>query len=140
MQLAGFDDAFRFEYRPYGPFSEDLERAMDLACVFDLVDEVEEKTKWGGLYSIYTAPASDGEERDPDRKSFLKQASSTGAIALELAATAAYLHDEGKATNAWQETQRLKPEKAEGGHLEEAKRGYRKLRALKTPRPLPAIV
>ena len=64
-----------------------------------------------------------------------------GAIQLELAATAAFLHvEEGlDGPEAWAETARRKAEKAQGNRLEAAKAAYRELQRLSTPTPLPAI-
>lgn len=53
-QLAGFGDELEFEYRHYGPFSDDLARGMAIATAFGQVREVEKQADWGGRYSIFT--------------------------------------------------------------------------------------
>jgi len=58
MQLAGFSDDFPFEYRHYGPFSEDLANAMEIASGMGLVAEEERRTDWGGWYSIYSVDSN----------------------------------------------------------------------------------
>lgn len=59
-------------------------------------------------------------------------------IALELAATAAYLASIGDA-DPWDETERRKPEKATEGRLEQAKALYIRLKQLQLPKALPDI-
>jgi uncharacterized protein YwgA len=136
-QLAGFSDDFDFEYRHYGPFSDDLAEAMKLATGLKLVIEEERKTDWGGWYSVFKALVA-SDTTDATYRNFLSAAAKVGAIELELAATAAFLSKEG-AVDPWAETAKRKPEKAADGRLELAKEAYRKLRKLPSPSPLPAI-
>ena len=138
MQLAGFGEEFDFEYRHYGPFSEDLARGMDIAVAFGQVDEEEKQAAWGGRYSIFhlkeaVAP-SDGQ-----RAEFVQKAKGVNAVELELAATAAFLFAVERTEHPWAETERRKPEKANNGRLERAKAAYEMLRSLSTPRPLPPL-
>src|SRR5580704_14775506 len=63
-QLAGFGDDFDFEYRHYGPFSEDLARGMDIATLLGAVKEIERQADWGGRYSIYSVSKA-GTPADP---------------------------------------------------------------------------
>lgn len=140
-QLAGFSDDFDFEYRHYGPFSEELADAMKLATGMRLVTEEERSTDWGGWYSVFKSVR--GGTSEYDRKRFLEAAAKVGAIELELAATAAFLFSvEGFGSihgDPWEETARRKPEKAADGRIELAKAAYRRIRALPTPVPLPDI-
>jgi uncharacterized protein YwgA len=144
MQLAGFGEELGFEYRHYGPFSEDLARGMAIAAAFGAVKEVEAQADWGDRYSIYSVEPS-GRSENPARATFVQEAKKIGAIELELAATAAYLFTvEGigrtRGGNPWEETRRRKPWKAAEGRLERAMAAYEKLRtAVKTPRALPAL-
>jgi uncharacterized protein len=144
MQLAGFGDAFDFEYRHYGPFSEDLARGMEIAAAFGQVTEVEKQADWGGRYSIYSLNEPERPE-DPARAAFVQEAKKIGAIELELAATAAFLFvvegiGRNQKGNPWDETRRRKPGKAGGGRLERAIVAYEKLRtAVATPDALPAL-
>lgn len=144
MQLAGFGDEFEFEYRHYGPFSEDLARGMAIAAAFGQVEEDEKQADWGGRYSIYRAEPPAHSE-NPARAAFVKEAKKIGAIELELAATAAFLFAvEGigrtRDGNPWTETRLRKPGKSGGGRLERAKTAYERLRtAVETPRGLPAL-
>ena len=145
-QLAGFGTDFEFEYRHYGPYSDDLASAIDIASALDLVSEEERRTDWGGWYSIYTVTAPERIESPADnrRSRFVSAAAKIGSIELELAATAAFLFaEEGigrtRPGDPWEETAHRKPEKAGDGRLERAKAAYLELRALDTPRRLPAI-
>lgn len=141
--LAGLSNEFEFEYRHYGPFSEELADAMRLATDLKLVTEEERKTDWGGWYSVFTA-VKQRDAVNPERIAFISAAAKVGAIELELAATAAFLFDEegfGRdgGGDPWEETARRKPEKASDGRLEKAKAAYRKLKEIQTPKPLPEI-
>ncbi len=142
-QLAGYGDEFDFEYRHYGPYSEDLALGMDIAAALGPVKEEERQAEWGGRYSIYTLrrPAPPA---NVDRASFIQQAKRIGAIDLELAATAAFLFEverigNGKPGNPWEETRRRKPEKVQNGGLERAIAAYSALRELPTPQKLPYL-
>ena len=138
MQLAGFGNEFEFEYRHYGPFSEELASGMEIARAFGHVQENELPTEWGGRYSVYTL-AQPGSPEDARRAAFVQAAKDINAIELELAATAAFLHAVERRSDPWAETRRRKPDKATGGRLEQARAAYERLRALDTPAPLPAL-
>jgi hypothetical protein len=143
MQLAGFGDEFTFEYRRYGPFSEELAQAMEIAAALGPVREVERPAEWGGWYSIHTL-REPKEPDDPARAKFVQHAKAIGAIELELAATAAFLFakegfDGTGDKNPWAETRRRKPDKAKDGRLERAAEAYEGLRRIATPKPLPAL-
>lgn len=145
MQLAGFEDAFSFEYRHYGPYSEELSQAMDIAVLLGPVQEVERVADWGGRYSIYSLKAQVSEmDNDADRAYFVQQAKQIDAVELELAATAAYLYEvEGIGKiypgNPWEETARRKPTKVVGGRLVKAAQAYEELRKVKAINPLPEL-
>ena len=143
-QLAGFPVEFEFEYRHYGPFSEDLASAMEIASGLGLVQEEERRADWGGRYSIYRATDRAAPPANDSRSRFVSAAAQIGAVELELAATAAFLYAEegisgSRAGDPWEVTAQLKPEKAGSGRLANAKAAYRRLRALETPLPLPPI-
>lgn len=142
-QLAGFGDEFDFEYRHYGPFSEDLATGMEIASGTGLVEEEERRADWGGWYSTYRATARTPPSADSQRASFITAAAQIGAVELELAATAAFLYArEGirpPNDDPWEVTRQLKPDKASPERLLRAKAAYRTLLAHRTPRPLPVI-
>ncbi len=141
-QLAGFSTDFHFEYRQYGPYSDELADAMQIATGLRLVAEVERRTSWGGWYSIFKVEGS--HPVDARRARFVSAAANIDAIELELAATAAFLFEEegyGRAGNGdpWEETSVRKPEKSGEGRIERAKTAYRQLTSIPAPQPLPAI-
>jgi hypothetical protein len=127
LELARFVSRFRFGYKHYGPFSEDLAEAADLAAAFGLISERLCPASWGGTYSVYTAPAGELSAQ-PSRVRLTRAAAQSDAVLLELAATAAYLAQECR-SDPWAETARRKPDKAADGRLAEAKGLYQELRA-----------
>jgi uncharacterized protein len=137
MQLAGFGDELDFEYRHYGPFSEDLARGMEIATAFGQVTEEEKQAAWGGKYSVFSVqtPAP----TDTKRAEFVQKAKAINAVELELAATAVFLFAVENKSDPWTETRQRKPGKAGEGRLERAKAAYETLRSLSTPRALPAL-
>lgn len=143
LSLAGFENSFRFEYRHYGPYSEDLADAIEIASVLGPIHEEERVADWGGRYSIYTL-SHDVAPKDEKRSAFVQKAKEINAVELELAATAAYLfthegigrHAPG---NPWRETARRKPTKAADGRLERALSAYDELRAIPANQQLPEL-
>ena len=136
LGLAGLGDDFQFEYRHYGPYSEDLAEAIQMADAFGLVTEEERRADWGGIYSIFSSTDRAGSRNQGVRAHFAEAAAKIGAVELELAATAAYLHTVEEFSDPWGETARRKPEKARDGRLEAAKRAYKQLEQIA---PLPNI-
>jgi uncharacterized protein YwgA len=137
-QLAGFSSDFSFEYRHYGPFSKELAEAMDIATGLQLVQEDERQAQWGARYSVYSIDLK--VQNDDDRTRFVSAAAAINSIALELAATAAFLSLEDENRDPWEETCLRKPEKASNGNLAKAKEAYRTLMGLGTPEALPNIL
>jgi hypothetical protein len=127
LTLAGFEDRFRFGYKHYGPFSEELADAADLAAAFDVISERQQQAAWGGTYSVYSAPPGEPSAQ-PSRIRLTQASTQSDAVLLELAATAAYLAEEGK-PQPWAETARRKPDKAADDRLGRAKKLYAQLRA-----------
>lgn len=138
LELAGAGEGYSFRYRYYGPYSEELSEDLRTAWAFDLIEEREEVAAWGGLYSIYTLIGDVGEE-DSDRAEFAHLAAGTDAVALELAATAAYLRVEEGYDDPWKETASRKPEKATPERLAAAKEFYSRLRQTKIGLRLPSL-
>lgn len=54
---------FDFAYKHYGPYSEDLTLAAQLASNSRLISEEEQIANWGGRYSIFQA--SSNPQADP---------------------------------------------------------------------------
>jgi hypothetical protein len=111
--------------------------ASDLAAAFNLISERQQPASWGGTYSVYTVSAGEPTAQ-PGRIRLTREAARSDAVLLELAATAAYLAQEGK-PQPWTETARRKPDKAAEGRLERAKELYARLRTA-SDNALPNIV
>ena len=138
LEITGLGAGFQFEYRHYGPYSEELADGIASAQFWDMASEDERVANWGGTYSVFKVTSSDkSKNADPARKRLLEIAGSANPVSLELAATAAFLaHEDWE--DPWEETAHRKPEKAER-YLGDAKSLYEKLRAIPTPDPLPKI-
>ncbi|MGH6899036.1 MAG: hypothetical protein ACREX3_09135 [Gammaproteobacteria bacterium] len=136
LEISGLGDGFAFEYRYYGPYSEDLATAIRNAALLGVLKEKEKHTSWGGFYSIFTADAESGHKAPKARQKLVQMAANADPIELELAATAAFLSLEGK-PDPWSETKKRKSEKAEAGRLEKARSLYEALCQIKTPVSLP---
>jgi hypothetical protein len=138
LSVTGLEDDFRFVYKHYGPYSEDLATAAREADLLGLLNETEQQASWGGTYSTYSVDEQPSLSVPAARRRLATEAAAADAIELELAATAVFLAKEGHG-DPWNETARRKPEKAESGRLDEAKELYRKLSTIETPIRLPAI-
>jgi uncharacterized protein YwgA len=138
LEISGLGEGFGFEYRHYGPYSEQLASAARVAKLLGVIEEEERQAAWGGFYSIFTSTVSQLSRQDQSRLDLIRVAAEADPIELELAATAAFLSD-GGATDPWKETEKRKPAKAQGGRLESARALYRRLQQIETPRPLPRI-
>ncbi|MBQ0710670.1 hypothetical protein [Ochrobactrum sp. AP1BH01-1] len=136
LTAAGYENEFVFEYKHYGPYSEDLSTALEFANLLSIINEEQRATNWGGRYSIYSI--ADGEEEHDDRTRLARMAKNADTILLELAATALFLKKNGFEA-PWEETERRKPEKSTDGRLDQAKRLYEQLQSINTPIPLPAL-
>lgn len=139
LQVAGWKDVFRFQYYHYGPYSEDLADAANFGVVFNMMREEEHPTAWGSTYSIYTVDDSVANQPSilSDKwRDLAHIAANAGAIELELAATAVYLHKEEGIKNPWEETSLRKPQKASDGRLNRAQELYNNIRAVAPSLPI----
>jgi hypothetical protein len=135
LELTGLGEGFEFEYKHYGPYSEQLANAVAIATVTRLISEEERSTTWGGTYSVFTVDSATTGNVPDARLQLISRATSIDPITLELAATAAFFAAEGE-PDPWGETARRKSEKADI-RLESAKEFYRELASLPTPVPIP---
>lgn len=138
LEVAGIGAGFHFRYKHYGPYSEQLASAAQHASALKLITEHECVANWGGLYSTFHSCISADPAPNPARIRIANEMVNADAVELELAATALFLAKEGF-TDPWTETARRKPDKADAGRLDKAKQLYQRLRAVQTPRPLPAL-
>lgn len=129
LTAAGLEDRFSFEYKHYGPYSEDLSQLSGVAKLLGYISEATSSTQWGGSYSTYTestkSPIDHSEEK---RRSLAEAAAKADAVELELAATAVFLFLDGY-KDPWAETARRKPEKISDGRLARAQSLYSALRS-----------
>jgi uncharacterized protein len=141
FKAAGLEDNLSFEYKHYGPFSEDLASAATIACLFDEIEEEERTTSWGGKYSIYSLSQEllNKNNVNPLRQKIAQLATQEDAVVLELAATALFLALEEHNPTPWNETAHRKPDKATPERLSKAKDFYEKLRAVEAPHPFPEL-
>jgi uncharacterized protein len=138
LKLTGLSDSFNFVYKHYGPFSQELADATEIAALFSDLNEEQKTTHWGGTYSVFTTKKASKTLSESPREKLIKIANAADPVVLELVATAAFLASEGY-KNAWEETANRKPEKVDSGRLELAKKLYQSFAAIGTPKPLPAI-
>lgn len=138
LEAAGVGSGFPFRYKHYGPYSDQLAAAAQHAAALGLIDENEAVANWGGQYSIFYTKMPPNSSAHPARARLAQEMVGADAVELELAATAAFLANEGF-PDPWAETARRKPEKAEGERLELAKQLYRRLQQIPAPHTLPAI-
>lgn len=138
LDVAGFNDGFRFAYKHYGPYSEGVATSAMVGSLLGNLTEVERQATWGGTYSIYSVDGQPDDDVSPGRRQLASEAAKADSVALELAATAVFLAREGY-EDPWAETARRKPEKVTGGRLEQAKALLAELRKIDVPTPFPDI-
>lgn len=138
LEAAGVGSGFRFKYKHYGPYSEELTNASRTATVLGYMSETEQPATWGGTFSTFEARIPLDANVEDARRCIFRETVTADAIELELAATALFLAREGF-QNAWGETARRKPEKAADGRLDRARVLYERLRQIRTPAPLPNV-
>jgi uncharacterized protein len=138
LVASGLEKDIPFLYKHYGPYSEPVAVAAREAHLLGLMREKEDQAAWGGTYSIFTAEGQPEQDVPVSRLQVAQIASGADAVELELAATALFLFKEG-CPDAWQETERRKPEKATNGRLEKARALYLRLAAIETPERLPQL-
>ncbi|MGA2795562.1 MAG: hypothetical protein ABSE69_18985 [Roseiarcus sp.] len=139
LSVTGLEDGLPFSYKHYGPYSEDLATAARDADLLGLLTESEQQASWGGMYSTYVVHDSPSSSVPSARRQLATEAAAADAIELELVATAVFLAKEGH-SDPWIETVRRKPEKAENDRIDKARLLYRRLSAIETPVPWPAIM
>lgn len=127
---------FRFQYKHYGPFSESLASITDISKLFGHLQEDQQPSSWGGVFSVYRTSKEPSEAEGSIRRRAIVLFKDANAVDLELAATAAYLALEGY-DDSWKETAARKPDKV--GRIESAKLLYRRLLSLGATGNLPAI-
>ena len=140
LDRAGYGDGFRFKYKHFGPFSEEMAEATRTGVLFREVQEREQATDWGSTYSIYRVEGQCPSTAHADRQELVKWLADTdqSVIQLELVATAIFMSEKNY-DSPWEETKRRKPQKSEMGRLEGAKQLFEVLRKFDVPNPLPDL-
>jgi hypothetical protein len=138
LEVAGLGGGFPFQYKHYGPYSEQLAFGAQHAAALRLISENETLSGWGGTYSTFISNVPQDARIDSARTRLARELVSADPIELELAATALFLRRDGFA-DPWTETERRKPEKASGGRLQRAKQLYESVRQIPVPNRLPAL-
>lgn len=138
LSISGLSDSFNFVYKHYGPFSQELADATEMAGLFSELNEEQRQTQWGSTFSIYSTTVKSHTEMGSARRSIIALANSADAIELELATTAAFLATQGF-DSPWEETANRKPEKVGSGRLERAKALYIRICSVDTPVAFPPI-
>lgn len=137
LEVAGCGDGFRFHFRNYGPYSDEVAAAAVTGALLGDLSEEERTADWGGKYAVYSANLEDHGNAPTSRQELAKIAAQASAIELDLAATAVYLSLK-EYPDPWGETRRRKPDLARG-QLSKAKKLLKKLKAVEVPTPLPDI-
>ena len=136
LTVTGLDDSFRFGYKHYGPFSDQLASSTKFGALIGDFSEKQDQAAWGGTYSTYTLDdAQDVDSEDP-RSQLASMSAEAESIELELAATSIFLFYDGY-KNAWEETAQRKPEKSSPERLKNAKTLLKRLATVKVPIPIP---
>lgn len=138
LSVAGMEKEFKFSYKHYGPYSEELANALVIGNLLGEFQETEHPANWGGTYSIFEITKPVSSSTNALRSEFAKAIVDKNAIELELAATAVFLAKDGY-PDPWEETARRKPEKSSSSHLNGAKRILDRLRAIDTPEQIPVF-
>ena len=139
LAATGLDNSFRFAYKHYGPFSDQLASSAKLGALFGNFVERQDPATWGGTYSTYTLDdAQDVDSSDP-RRLLASTSAEADSIELELAATAVFLYYDGYA-DPWGETAQRKPAKSTPERLAKSKALLASLARVDVPRPLPRVL
>jgi uncharacterized protein YwgA len=136
LEVMEFGAGFDFDYRHYGPYSEELSSAIRYAELFDLIDEETRTADWGGSYSIFKSQVVSELDADAPRRRTVVLGNNSDPIELELAATAVLLARDGF-SDPWKETKSRKPDKAAEGRLGRAKALLQQFRTLDVNSKLP---
>jgi uncharacterized protein YwgA len=142
LELAGVGYGFRFNYRLYGPYSDELQVACDDAEALGLIKERKRAAAWGGHYYSFSSEEpyiSAISSKTRARKQLLKIAVEADSVELELAVTAGFLAGTGIST-PWERVMTQKPAKATPERMARAKVLYQRLSRIATPSALPKIV
>lgn len=127
LEQAGVRSGLRFRYHHYGPYSEDLDAALDRAKAFSGVKEqIQYRQSDGMPYSIFrretegATPRKLGRLPFRDARALVSMLKEKSATVLELAATIHWLVVKERIADWRPELERRKGPKTRGGRVEEA--------------------
>ena len=137
LELTGLGYGFSFNYRHFGPYSEELKLACDYADAKGLICEERKTATWGGEYSAFVTSAKpkEGGDNAKNRETLLGIVVAADPVALELAVTAAFLASKGVVA-PWGEVAERKRAKATARAMSDAKDLYKKMQSVNSPKPL----
>ncbi len=127
LEALGEHSGFAYAYHHYGPYSRDLDNAVEDAKVFGLIEEdIGHRLSDGAAYSIFKIKASSGGDVPsqyldaPEHRELVERFNKEQIVILELAATAHWLCKYEKVADWETEIKRRKGIKTEGGRLDKA--------------------
>lgn len=127
LEQMGMKSGFRFSYHHYGPYSEELASALDVARLFDgEINEEEERVDWGA-YSVFTLadsnrpiPGKIGALDWEQVRSAITAMKAETSVVIELAATIHWLKHKENVDDWRTELKVRKPNKADNLRITKA--------------------
>lgn len=127
LEQMGGKSGFRFSYHHYGPYSEELASALDIARVIDgTIEEQEERVDWGA-YSVFTLansnrpiPEKIGDLEWERARSAISAMKNETSVVIELAATIHWLQYKENVADWRTELKVRKPTKADDSRIAKA--------------------
>lgn len=138
LELVDLGSGFHFDYKHYGPYSEELAAFAEVAPILVDFNEEQRSSSWGGAYSVYSTGSDYSGTSGDAKQQIISIAKEADPVELELAATAAFLDVQGF-DDPWGETERRKPEKTRDGRIDRAKILFLRLRDVETIKSFPDI-
>lgn len=127
LDQMGFNSGFKYYYHHYGPYSEDLSRALDSAKVFRLIDEkIEYRSFDGARYSVFISNNKISDKIKSEIKCSdyfertLTNLNERNSVVLELAATIVWISKYEKIQDWNSELNIRKGSKLENGRMDKA--------------------
>lgn len=129
LEQLGLGGGFQFSYHNYGPYSEDLARALERATILDKTIQEEKKAfvGGGGFYSIYSLTNND--DPLPEKiggitveaaQAHIRAMKDTTSVVIELAATIHWLREKEKVGDWCSELKIRKGSKAQDESINKA--------------------
>lgn len=128
LEQLGMGGEFRFSYHHYGPYSEELSSAIDMAKMLDKTVQEKEFPIEGGFYSVFTlnpsdecAPATLGSLPWSRAQECISAMKAETSVVIELAATIHWLWEKEHVHDGWRKELKIrKPSKADDARIDKA--------------------